>query len=612
LTSPSRRALLAAAAVAVLLVTPLARTQESEPEEAPDADGSAEAPQFFSSESRQLRWQPLDAPDDDSEPPSLSIPLIEAIRSRNRVERNDRLASVSSISRSGGLEVDLEGLDGFDRGRQNRGIDLPLESNLQITGYKSIMVQYNQTKQFGREGLTQYYGGQLGGSRFSTGYSGFDYGSSYDSYGGGYGGYGGGFGGSSYGGGFGGSSFGGGYGGFGGSSYGGGFGGSSYGGGFGRGRADGLNIQQELSIGIHGRVGTHTHVAVDYSDANRGNFGSLDNKQQRIAVWYEGNEDNIIKRAAFGDITLELPNARFLQVNRNLFGAQLVAELGGVRATAFGSRTKGLRGKWRSQGQSRRAGSGIGRPIPDTGFLKERYYAIQFGEDELLHDAFLPIKQGSEQIFIDDGDGTNNVAGQTTAVGYFNRQFAGEDYAIDYITGRIEFLRPVSSRVTIVVAYEYLGAGGGVVGNPADVFADENGDGIIDEEGEERGYVTIKGSSFRGTELRNVYALGNRNISPTDFELSIWKNGKQVYEGGPGTIPYVQIFGLDQDGDGRVDLDFVDFERGLIIFPDARPFALDEPSHSYAHLADELANPAIYADNLSSNAQLYTLQAEYS
>jgi hypothetical protein len=616
LTSSSRRALLlTAAAVAVLLVAPFAGAQDPDSTEtASDAEASTDTPEFFSSESHQLRWRRLDIDDEEDEPASLSSPLIEAIQSRNRAERNGRRAAVPSINRSGGLEVDLEGLGGFDRGRQNRGIDLPMESNLTITGYKSIMVQYNQTKQFGREGLTQYYGGQLGGSRFSTGYSGsgFDYGSSY-----GGGGYGGGYGGGSSYGGFGGSSYGGG--GFGGSSFGGGgFGGSSYGGygggggGFGGGRADGLNIQQELSIGIHGRVGTHTHVAVDYSDANRGNFGSLDNKQQRIAVWYEGTEDNIIKRAAFGDITLELPNARFLQVNRNLFGAQLVAELGGVRATAFGSRTKGLRGKWRSQGQSRRAGSGIGRPIPDTSFLKERYYALQFGEDELLHDAFLPIKQGSEQIFIDDGDGTNNVAGQTTAVGYFNRQFAGEDYAVDYVTGRVEFLRPVSSRVTIVVAYEYLGAGGGVVGDPSNIFADENGNGIIDEEGEQRGYVTIKDASFRGTELRNVYALGNRNISPSDFELSIWKNGKQVYEGGSSTVPYVQIFGLDQDGDGRVDLDFVDFERGLIIFPDARPFALDDPSHPFASLADELANPAIYADNLSSNAQLYTLQAEYS
>ena len=102
---------------------------------------------------------------------------------------------------------------------------------------------------------------------------------------GGYGGYGGGFGGSSYGG-FGGSSYGG---------YGGGFG-SSYGG-YGGGGADGFNIRQELQIGIHGRVGRHTHVAVDYSDAAR-SYTGFGEKQQRIAVWYEGGEENIVKRAA--------------------------------------------------------------------------------------------------------------------------------------------------------------------------------------------------------------------------------------------------------------------------------------------------------------------------
>jgi len=286
---------------------------------------------------------------------TLPAELLDAIRSYGRVTANGKTtnetaakdstptvaALPSNLSASSATLASLRNLPGSGRGQN---INLPMNSNLQISGYKSLLLQYNKSTYFGREGLARYYGSSLGGSRFSTGYTGFDYGSSSYDYGGydsfGYGDY------DSFG--YGGS-FGGGY-----SSYGsfGGVGGSPYGLGYGGGysRADGINVQQELQIGIHGQVGRHTHVAVDYTDAPRAYYGGLDNKQQRIALWYEGGEKSILKRAAFGDITLDLPNARFLQVNRNLFGAQIITEWNGVRLTGFGSRTKGLRGKWRSRG----------------------------------------------------------------------------------------------------------------------------------------------------------------------------------------------------------------------------------------------------------------------
>lgn len=570
---------------------------------------------FISAQERHRRlWAPNGQTFPPQEEVTLPAELVEAVRSYGRStvhlppnatpppkDSTPQLAALpSSLSAS---ETSLASLRRSPSVGRGQNIHLPLNSNLQVSGYKSLLLQYNKTNYFGRERLSRYYGSSLGGSRFSTGYVGFDFGSSSYDYGGydyDYGGYG--------------------YGGYDSYGLGGSFGSYSslgeFGGGYGSygrySRAEGINVQQELQIGIHGQVGGHTHVAVDYTDAPRAYFGGLDNKQQRIALWYEGNEESILKKAAFGDITLELPNARFLQVNRNLFGAQIITELGGVRLTGFGSRTKGLKGKWRSRGESRRAGAGIGQPILDTSYIRERYYALQLGTDGRVHDGYLPIRQGSEQIFIDDNDGTNNVGGVKTARGYFNRQFPGEDYTLDYQTGRIEFLRPVTPRMTIVAAYEYLGEGGGVVGNPSNPFADDNGDGIVDDEGEPLGYVVLKASGTRGTELRNVYSLGNRNISPTEFELSIWRNGSQSYVTPTGTYSYLQIFGLDKNGDGRVDPETVDFERGLIFFPDPRPFALDAPNHPFVSYRDELANPALYAENPNPKDQVYTIQADYS
>ena len=510
--------------------------------------------------------------------------------------------------------------------RDEKGIALPMDSNLRITGLQSVTVEANKTHYFGSGDLNRYggygYGGGYGGYSSgldlgltsSYGYEGFGYsGGGFDDTG--YGtGYGGGYG-SSYGGGYG-SGYGGGYGGFG-----------------SRGipRSTGFNLRQIQQFGLHGRVGQRTHIAVDYSAGGSslggggygggyggygGGYGLGGAKEQKIKIWYEGKPDSIVKTLSFGDITLSLPNTRFLNINRNLFGAEGVFEWKNTRLTSFLSRSKGIREVRTFRGQSRRAGGyGYGTPgtqIPDANYIKNRYYYIHKGKDNLLHEGYLPIKQGSEQIFIDDGVVGNNQGGKRTSQGYFNPQFAGQDYNIDYDTGEIEFLSPISANYTIVVAYEYSGSGGGSVGNK-EVFVDENGDGRIDEEGEEIGYIVIKEKGFRGTEATHVYHLGSRNINPRDFQLTIRRQGQsEAFQTSEGLVPYIEIFGLDQNGDGNVDAQFVDYDRGLLRFPTTNPFQITDPNHPYYAYRDALNNNAIYLEGTFTNAQIYTLIADYT
>ncbi|MFQ6041069.1 MAG: hypothetical protein ACE5PV_09450, partial [Candidatus Poribacteria bacterium] len=513
------------------------------------------------------------------------------------------LWSLRNWHRTAQLDSIMPSISQQRKGEEEKGIDLPLDSNLQINGYKSIRVEYNHTHYFGRSDINRFYGLGYSGSRnlggLDFGFSDYSYSGGYDDFGGGYGGY---------------SDYGGGY-----SSYDsfGSYGGYSSSGRYGIPRASGLNIEQELQVGLHGRIGKHTNVSVDYSDTGSDYYSGLDNKQQKIRVWYEGDEEDIIKRVAFGDIMLNLPNARFLSVNRNLFGLEMAAKIKGINLTAFGSRSKGIKEKRRFRGESRRSGYGTGNRVADINYVKERYYAITMGEDGLLHEDYLPIKTGSEVIYVDDGNGSNNQSGYKTARGYFNQLFPGQDYNIDYQKGQIEFLTQISARYQIVVAYEYLGSGGGVVGNPQDMFVDDNGNGIIDEENdptEKLGYVVIKDANLRGTEMRNVYTLGNRNISRQDFELSIWRTGgTDSFEISKGKrVPYIQIFGLDKNGDGMVDPENIDFERGILTFPSPRPFVIDDPSSPYYAYRDQLNNELIYAENPRYTDQIYTIQADYS
>ena len=497
------------------------------------------------------------------------------------------------------------------RTTDTKGIDLPMDSNLRITGYQSVTIEVNKTHYFG-EGDLNRYGGYGYGSYGDYG-SGLDLGlsSSYGYEDFGYS-----------------SGFGGGYDSFG-SSYGGGY--SSYGSGYGRSgipRATGINIRQQQKIGLHGRVGERTHIAVDYNagDSYGGGYGGYGSsyggyglggaKEQKIKIWYEGKPESFIKTISFGDITLSLPNTRFLNINRNLFGLEGVFEYKNTRMTLFGSRSKGVREVRTFRGQSRRASFGYGPrgiQIADGNYIKNRYYLIHQGEDGLLHEAYLPIKQGSVQIYIDDSVVGNNQGGQRTSQGYFNPQFPGQDYNIDYETGEIAFLSSISSSYTIVVAYEYLGDGGGSVGNPENVFADENGDGSIDEEGEEVGYVVLKEKGFRGTVADNVYFLSNRNINPRDFQLTIIRQGEsETFQTEAGLVPYIEIFGLDQNGDGIVDPEFIDYDRGLLRFPNLHPFQISDLQHPYYRYRDSLNNEAIYLESLRSTDQIYTIVADYS
>ena len=313
---------------------------------------------------------------------------------------------------------------------------------------------------------------------------------------------------------------------------------------------------------------------------------------------------------------MDLPSSRFLNMGRSLFGAELIAQLGDLKVTAFGTRTKGIKETWTSKGQSRRSGGGTGTRIMDINYIKERYYAINIGEDGLIYDSYLPIETGSEQMYIDDGIGTNNDSGISTAQGYFDYQYPGDDYSIDYATGQIEFLKNVSTAYKMVVAYKYRGDEGGTVGDPDAVFADDDEDGVIDETDDPSdpvGYVIIKETGQHGAELRNVYSLGNRNIGRRNFDLSVWREGgTESFQTDAGTVSYARIFGLDSDGDGLADPELIDFEKGLLTFPSPRPFMIDDPDSPYYNYRDELSNEAIYAENPRYSDQKYVIQADYS
>ena len=69
---------------------------------------------------------------------------------------------------------------------------------------------------------------------------------------------------------------------------------------------------------------------------------------------------------------------------------------------------------------------------------------------------------------------------------------------------------------------------------------------------------------------------------------------------------------MDQNGDGIVDSEFIDYDRGLLRFPSLQPFKISDPQHPYYQHRDLLNNEAIYLESLRSTDQIYTIVADYS
>ncbi|MFQ5906362.1 MAG: hypothetical protein ACE5JA_07295, partial [bacterium] len=155
---------------------------------------------------------------------------------------------------------------------------------------------------------------------------------------------------------------------------------------------------------------------------------------------------------------------------------------------------------------------------------------------------WLPVVDGSERVYLDDGSSESNTANtilDTTIAGVagdFDRLYPVINYWMDYRTGAIQCMLPPGAPAVLAVAYSC----------PA---------------GERE--VIVRSDSVSGLELLNKYRIGAK-IVPMSLSISIVDTLGLVHE--------LSEFGLDSNSDGIVDPQHVDFDRGVLTFPDRRPF----------------------------------------
>ncbi|MDI6756752.1 MAG: hypothetical protein QME32_01875 [Endomicrobiia bacterium] len=252
-----------------------------------------------------------------------------------------------------------------------------------------------------------------------------------------------------------------------------------------------VTMTQELQVRIKGRVGRKINVNIDFDDTTA--------ERRDISVVYKGDPDEVVQEAAFGDITVSLPQTEFVGYSRQLFGAKVDAKYRNMRFIGFGSKTKGLSEIKRFIGNAALER----KEINDTAYIRYRYYRLAFGTDH--------VKRGSEKIYLDDKIPANNnvntssmtveaLLGGATTFGTFDMLVPGQDYSVDYDRGVVYFRKTILSNYVIAVDYERESGGflrdSGVRAGSSKIIKDE--------------------ANADTTERKNYYSIGRNRIVRDD------------------------------------------------------------------------------------------------
>ncbi len=210
-----------------------------------------------------------------------------------------------------------------------------------------------------------------------------------------------------------------------------------------------VEMKQELQVRIRGKVGRKITVNVDFDDTK-------DDKRD-ISVVYQGDPEEFVQEAAFGDLTLSLPSTEFVSYSKQLFGVRTKLKYRNAQLMAIGSRTKGTTETRRFNGATKSER----RVIRDVDYIKKRYYDIAFNSRTIV--------AGSEEVWRDDKIPTNNNPPVTETLtvedaaapaaaqyaGDFDRLKPGDDYIVDYARGVLQLKRFADGNAVLAIDYAF-------------------------------------------------------------------------------------------------------------------------------------------------------------
>ena len=189
-----------------------------------------------------------------------------------------------------------------------------------------------------------------------------------------------------------------------------------------------LDMDQDLQVKLEGTIGGKVHVAVDH---NSSAFGVDAN---RVNVWYEGYEDDIIRRIDLGGTNMAMPGSRLVAppgFSQGVFGVKTDLRLAGLDLTVLAAKEE-TEAETRTLTPS--GGSATVVPLEERNYVRNRFFFYELPDTTRFYYSY-GLDPGSQdgntlgqlieqaaaprfRVYIDDNNGfveSRNLLGYAVA-----------------------------------------------------------------------------------------------------------------------------------------------------------------------------------------------------
>ncbi|MGQ9708622.1 MAG: hypothetical protein ACUVUR_07110, partial [bacterium] len=334
-----------------------------------------------------------------------------------------------------------------------------------------------------------------------------------------------------------------------------------------------LKMEQQLAVNVNGTIGDRTRITIDH-DSER------EEQENKIRLQYTGTEDEVVRSVELGDTRLNIPGTFYtgdLPAHHGMFGISAQGKVAGADVYCIASR-EGSQSQTQSFTGRRRVTVDT---IWDTDFIQRRFYRLP-GVDSAERVVGLRVyvddkNSGNNQatikaiatVFPDQPDSVVNDSSWWSydrAGGAFDIKAPGVDYLLQ--PGNIlEFITPLErNHVVGLVIFKENDTIGGQNLRDSLILC------LLKPE------VPDSLSRTWQLHLRNCYQLRQGDVKLDTVRIFRYNPQGQHYDYETETSsPYfgrtfLQLLGLDANGDGRVEYPEFESKAGLIRFPSPRPF----------------------------------------
>ena len=334
----------------------------------------------------------------------------------------------------------------------------------------------------------------------------------------------------------------------------------------------------QYSIRTAGVVGRRLHINVDF-DSQR-EFDANNNLQ----VWYEGLEDEILKRVEAGNVTFQAPASRFISaaIPANNFGVQAIAQVGPLEFRGIFAQQKGNVVKDRFYTVGETTSQPIDREARDLDYEPGRFFfAIdpaalpEYPAIDILALAQVsrpdPLTVGNLHVYrrraVLPGSSSNQNAGGVRAVacgagpaaaggaaidcaqreGPFQWEILqeGKDYYVDPSGTWFALANRLDQSDYLAVSYITASGADSIGTFPVTANVDTTVVDTLRLVYDPKPGVTAATPSFR-FEIRSAYRIGGTEIDRESVTLALSVNRR---ERSPGGETYLSLLGLALEND---------------------------------------------------------------